>query len=110
MSAGAAGGHSVLPDWNRSQNKPPPIPAVRCYLSCPVTRPWVVRTIWPSRVSNCVLAGRTEYAVPYKRNAAGPVGKRLFAIWQDMADRLEPGAEQRLVDEFARVLRLDQLN
>jgi hypothetical protein len=50
--------------------------------------------------------GRTTFGESYSDKATR-MGAKLFAMFQQALGTYEPGAEYRLVDRFARVLRLD---
>jgi Tfp pilus assembly protein PilF len=49
---------------------------------------------------------RTEYAAPYRPSDIFGTGKQLFEAWQKTVESFQPGDEYALVDEFARVLKL----
>lgn len=65
---------------------------------------------------NCAMAvlidhlysGATAYAEPYRQYTVFDVGQRLFGLWQEAMRNLTPRDEYDLVDEYARVLRLQR--
>lgn len=72
--------------------------------------------IWKISVTlNCALAlfydslygGRTDYARPYRSENFFSTAQKLFGLWQDMMRDYKHGDEYSLVDEFARVLKLE---
>jgi len=79
-----------------------------------------VREMSPTRVfqastaMNCAFAlftdslfgGATAYAGPYADSRMLSTGRRLFRAWKRALSRLKPGDEYDLVDEFAKILRL----
>ncbi len=75
------------------------------------------REMWRARITlNCAMAlfvdhlyaGRTAYADPYRQYKMLDTGRDLFVLWQDTMRTFKPGDEFELVDQFARVLRLDR--
>lgn len=50
--------------------------------------------------------GRTNYAAAYERTRHYRDGKKLFEMWYDAMDSLEPGDEYELVDAVAESLRV----
>jgi Tfp pilus assembly protein PilF len=75
------------------------------------------RRIWKANVTlSCALAlvvdslykGKTDYARPYRSLDVFETGQELFALWQDRMRDLKSGDEYTLVDEFARVLKLEE--
>ena len=50
--------------------------------------------------------GRTNYAEAYERTRHYRDGKKLFELWHDAMDSLEPGDEYELVDAVAESLRV----
>ncbi len=72
--------------------------------------------IWKASVAlNCALAlfydslyeGKTEYARPYRASDIFATGQKLFGLWQSMIEYYQSGDEYPLVDEFARLLKLE---
>ena len=51
-------------------------------------------------------SGTTDYGSSYKSTNEYETGLKLFSAWKGAADSLEPGDEYHLVDDFARILRL----
>lgn len=50
--------------------------------------------------------GITEYALPYKNSEQFHTGKQLFDLWLKKVKTFQPGDEYDLVDEYARILKL----
>ncbi len=86
-----------------------------------LTHPGVRRTtppliLKPSLAMNCATAlfvddlygGKTAYAAPYRDHNVYATGQTLFKLWQDAMEEFEPGNEYALVDEYAKVLRLER--
>lgn len=78
-----------------------------------ITPPLVLKA---NLAMNCATAlfiddlygGKTAYATPYRSHAVYATGQKLFRLWRQAMERFEPGDEYALVDEFARVLRLER--
>jgi len=51
---------------------------------------------------------RTDYAAPYKTSEVFQTGRQLFDIWKKRCADFHPGDEYDLVDEYARLLKLQQ--
>jgi len=75
------------------------------------------RIIWEANVAmNCAYAlftdflfnQATAYAAPYSRSTVFSTGRRLFELWRTGLPTFAPGIEYDLVDEFARVLKLER--
>ena len=73
------------------------------------------RSIYRANVAmNCAYAlfmdqlysGATDYSTSYTSTNEYEAGLKLLRAWQEVKDSLKPGDEYHLVDEFARVLRL----
>lgn len=58
-------------------------------------------------VTDALFGGATNYAGPYQSTQAFSQGRRLFQVWEKAMARFKPGDEHDLVDEFARLLKLD---
>ncbi|MDO8672644.1 MAG: tetratricopeptide repeat protein [Dehalococcoidia bacterium] len=54
------------------------------------------------------FGGATSYADDYASTDAFSLGKKLFAVWQESLPGFRPGDEYGLIDEFARILKLDE--
>ena len=54
-----------------------------------------------------LYAGRTDYASAYRNSEVLPIAQKLFATWQAAMPNLKPGDEYAIVDEFARILKLE---
>lgn len=54
-----------------------------------------------------LLGGRTRFSQAYEERQLR-TGGRLLAAWHEAADSFAPGDEYALVDEFARILRLER--
>ncbi len=52
--------------------------------------------------------GATSYAHDYETTEAFSIGKKLFGLWQQSVPGLRPGHEYVLVQEFARILKLNE--
>lgn len=50
--------------------------------------------------------GITEYSLPYKNSEQFHTGKQLFDLWLKKVKTFQPGDEYDLVDEYARILKL----
>jgi hypothetical protein len=50
--------------------------------------------------------GSTDYAMPYKNSNYFEIGSKLFQAWQNAEKNFKAGDEYLLVDEFARILKL----
>ncbi|MHC4616938.1 MAG: tetratricopeptide repeat protein [Planctomycetota bacterium] len=57
--------------------------------------------------TDALFGGATDYAGPYRSTRAFSTGRRLYQAWEKAVSRFEPGDEYDLVDEFARILKLD---
>ena len=53
--------------------------------------------------------GRGEFAKPYRRWEHFGTAEKLFSVWQELRRDWHPGDEYHLVDEFARILELQDL-
>ncbi len=53
-----------------------------------------------------LFSNASDYAAPYKSSPVFPVGLQLFNIWKNKLNSFTPGDEYGLVDEFARLLKL----
>ncbi len=81
-----------------------------------------IRRLSPPRIfrannaMNCAYAlfidslygSATGYADSYRATDFFAVGQQLFAAWQSIQEHFQPGDEYRLVDEFARILKLEK--
>ena len=81
-----------------------------------------LREIVPPRIyqaniaMNCAYAlftdalfnGATAYATPYRKSRLSATGRKLFHVWQKSIPKFEPGDEYDLVDQFARILKLEE--
>lgn len=87
---------------------------LRAFTSKDIKRVTPPRIFRASVALNCAYAlfidslydGKTEYARPYHTSDAFATGQKLFALWQDAEHNFTPGDEYALVDEFARLLKL----
>ncbi len=53
-----------------------------------------------------IYGRRTEYSAPYKASDSYGVGKRLFEAFLETGKQFNPGVEYDLVEEFAKLLKL----
>lgn len=53
-----------------------------------------------------LFSGITEYSLHYKNSEQFQTGKQLFDIWLKKLKTFQPGDEYALVDEYARILKL----
>jgi len=53
-----------------------------------------------------LLNNKSNYAAPYKKSKVFQAGMKLFNIWKDKIDSFIPGDEYEMVDEYARLLKL----
>ena len=53
-----------------------------------------------------LLNNKSNYAAPYKKSKVFQVGMKLFNIWEKKIDSFIPGDEYEMVDEYARLLKL----
>jgi Tfp pilus assembly protein PilF len=53
-----------------------------------------------------IYAGRTEYSLPYRSSDSYSIGKKLYNTWLESTKDFHYGDEYLLVDEFARILNL----
>jgi len=51
---------------------------------------------------------RTDYAAPYKTSEVFQTGRQLFDIWKKRCADFHPGDEYDLVDDYARLLKLQK--
>lgn len=74
------------------------------------------RRIWKANITmnaatalfvDSLYAGRTDYAQVYRSSDVFDTSKRLFALWQEMMEDYQYGDEYELVDQFARILKLE---
>ena len=78
-----------------------------------LTPPFMYRA---SITLNCATAlfvdnlfkGRTDYAAPYKTSEVFQAGRQLFDIWKKRCADFHPGDEYDVVDEYARLLKLQK--
>jgi tetratricopeptide (TPR) repeat protein len=57
--------------------------------------------------TDVLFGGATDYAGPYRSTRAFSSGRRLYQAWEKASSHFSPGDEYDLVDEFARILKLD---
>ncbi len=55
-----------------------------------------------------LFKNRTDYAAPYKTSDFFQTGRQLFDVWKKRCADFHPGDEYDLVDEYARLLKLQQ--
>jgi hypothetical protein len=55
-----------------------------------------------------LFQNKTDYAAPYKSSEVFQTGRQLFAIWEKRCGDFHPGDEYDLVDEYARLLKLQK--
>jgi tetratricopeptide (TPR) repeat protein len=55
-----------------------------------------------------LFKGKTDYAAPYKTSEVFQTGRRLFDIWKKRCADFHPGDEYDVVDEYARLLKLQK--
>lgn len=53
-----------------------------------------------------LLNNKSNYAEPYKKSKVFQGGMKLFKIWEKKIDSFIPGDEYEMVDEYARLLKL----
>ena len=53
-----------------------------------------------------LFEGASDFSAVYRRLDTFPLSQRLFNHWSERVDKLEPGDEYKLVDEFAEMIGL----
>lgn len=53
-----------------------------------------------------LLNNKSNYAAPYKKSNVFQVGMNLFSIWKKKIEQFTPGDEYEIVDEYAKILKL----
>jgi Tfp pilus assembly protein PilF len=51
---------------------------------------------------------KLDYALPYKSSKVFQVGNQLFDIWKKKINSFSPGDEYEMVDEYAKILKLQE--
>jgi Tfp pilus assembly protein PilF len=58
--------------------------------------------------TDLLLQGATACATPYRKSRQFSTGRKLFQAWRKSMRQFQPGDEYDLVDQFARILKLEE--